>query len=284
MMRHTFWLALGLLLLLAAAPSRAAAPCDPCVLPHGTYRVVAPAGWNGRTPLRLFLYLHGWKQHATDATGDPDIYETATRLGFLLVAPQGETDPHENPGWNFTGTRPGMRDDVAFLREVRSDVMSRWPIDQKVIVAGGFSAGGSMVWHLACYDAPDFSAFIPFSGGFWEPMPSACTSGPVALRHTHGTQDKMVPMEGREIPDAHLRQGDIRAGFSRWISEDRCALRPGPQVVTGDLRCDTWRGCGSGRQLQLCLHDQGHNITAPWLRASLRWAVEQSGEKIHADE
>jgi polyhydroxybutyrate depolymerase len=265
-----------LLLLLAAclAPASAAwadGPCDPCHLPGGTYHTAAPSGWNGRDRLRLLLFLHGWHNKGTDITGDPHIAGTANRLGFLLVAPDGE-----DGGWSLVGSPHHGRDDVAFLLAVVADAEARWPIDRRFVVAGGFSLGGSMVWDLACYAAPRFTAFIPFAGGFWVPLPDACRSGPVNLRHTHGTHDSMVPMHGRAILNGRFRQGDILQGFARWRAEDQCKAIPDSTARDGDLICSAWSSCASGHQLAMCLHGGDHSMIEPWLDASLRWAIAAS--------
>ena len=262
--------ALAILALLAAAPAHSAEPCEPCGLPGGTYHVAAPPGWDGATPLRLLLFLHGWRGQGTDITGDPHIAGVANALGFLLVAPDGD-----GGSWGHVGSPHRARDDVAFLLAVVADAERRWPIDRRAVVAGGFSQGASMVWDLACYAAPHFTAFVPFAGGFWEPLPDACRSGPVNLRHTHGTHDSMVPMAGRAILDGRFRQGDIVAGFSRWTAEDQCRAEPDRVAVQGELTCSAWSSCGSGRRVELCLQPGDHVMIAPWLDASLRWAIGQ---------
>ena len=256
----------------AGARAEAATPCDPCNLPAGVYHVAAPKDWDGRSKLKLFLYLHGWRQHGTDATTDPNIAGIATRLGFLLVAPDGAMGAH-GTGWGHVGSPETVRDDRAFLLAVLADVERRWPIDMAAVVAGGFSQGASMVWDLACYEAPYFSAFIPFSGGFWAPMPVACSSGPVTLRHTHGLHDHMVPMTGRAILGGTFRQANILDGLQRWRAEDRCRVAPDQESTEAGLICSHWTQCDAAGEVALCLHDGDHSMVAPWLAASLQWAL-----------
>lgn len=258
-------LAIGLT---TAGAARAADPCNSCAVDGGAYHVVAPPDWNGATKLRLLLFLHGWRGKGTDITGDPHIAGVASALGFLLVAPDGA-----GGSWGHVGSPHRMRDDVAFLLAVVADAERRWPIDRHAVVAGGFSQGGSMVWDLACYAAPHFTAFIPFSGGFWEPLPDACRSGPVNLRHTHGTHDSVVPMTGRALMGGLYHQGDIRAGFSRWLAEDQCPAEPEHLATQGDLTCSAWNTCASGHRLELCTQPGDHSMIQPWLEASLRWAI-----------
>lgn len=263
------WLLLALLL--AVAPAQAAVPCAACTAGGGTYQAVAPPGWDGRAKLRLLVFLHGWMMEGADITEDAGIRAAAGRMGFLLVAPDGLLR-----SWSHVGSPSQARDDVAFIRAVVSDVKTRWPIDGRNVVAAGFSQGGSMVWDLACYAAGDFSAFLPFSGGFWEPMPRACRSGAVNLRHVHGREDATVPMAGRAL-FGPFRQGDIRRGFAVWVAEDRCAARPVRLAARGGLDCESWAGCAGGRRLQLCLRAGGHTLRAQDVEDGLRWAMAGSG-------
>ena len=257
-----------LLLLLVLPWLAAAAPCEPCSVPGGTYHVALPPHWDGHAALPLLLFLHGYRGKGTDITTDPNIAGVTGEQGVLLAAPDGEAG-----SWGHVGSPHRGRDDLAFLHTVLADIGRRWPIDRHAVIAGGFSQGASMVWDLACYDAAEFTAFIPFSGGFWQPMPPACTSGPVILRHTHGLHDSMVPMAGRAILGGAFRQADILQGFTRWQAEDRCPAAPDRTATEGALTCRFWSDCGSSGRLALCTHDGDHSMIRPWLAASLRWAL-----------
>jgi len=265
-------LPLLLAVLAVAPPARAATPCEPCTLPTGTYHVSVPPDWDGTSKLRLLLFLHGWQQSGAAITADPNIAGVANRLGFLLVAPDGAEGGH-GTGWGMVGSPEKARDDLAFLLDVVRDAERRWPIDLDSVVAGGFSLGGSMVWDLACYRARYFTAFVPFSGGFWRPVPDACTSGPVALRHTHGLHDSMVPLVGRAILGGKFHQADILDGLTRWRAEDRCVAEPDQVTDEAGLTCSRWTQCDATGEVELCLHDGDHSMIAPWLEASLRWAI-----------
>lgn len=255
------------LLLLVSVSAQAAAPCADCTAAGGTYHTAAPPGWNGRTKLRLLLFLHGWMMEGGDIIEDHGITDAAARHGFLLVAPDGLLR-----SWAHAGSPSQARDDVAFLRAVVADVKTRWPIDPRGVVAAGFSQGGSMVWDLACHAAGDFTAFLPFSGGFWEPLPPACTSGTVDLRHVHGREDGTVPLAGRAL-FGPFRQGDIIRGFDIWAATDRCRAVPVVLRQSDGLECRTWTGCAGAHRLQLCLRSGGHALFAPDIDSGLRWAV-----------
>jgi polyhydroxybutyrate depolymerase len=265
-MRAWLILLLGLLLTYPVA----AQSCDTCTIATGTYHALAPPGWDGHSRLPLLLFLHGWKATGTDIINDTDVTGPAAQAGMLLVAPDGL-----EKSWAHVGSPEHGRDDLAFLRAVLDDAEAHWPVDTGRVVAGGFSQGASMVWDLACYTPQPFLAFLPFSGGFWEKMPQDCHGGPVNLRHVHGAADTVVPMAGRHLRGPYA-QADIRRGFALWQREDRCAAAPDDFASTGDLDCDIWRHCGSGRELQLCLQPGDHMMRAAWLAEGLRWALALS--------
>ena len=73
------------------------------------------------------------------------------------------------------------------------------------------------------------------------------------------------------------QRGELTAAQLREV-EDR-AIR---EVVTlqqdvgaweGALNCRVWSSCSSGRQLELCLHSDGHDLEPGFLHAGLEWAL-----------
>ncbi len=265
-----FFLLLALSMLawpLAARPgiAGAAEPCDPCRLPGGgTYRVLAPPAWDGHAKLPVLMFLHGYTSEGADIVGDQQVAGPAGKLGFLLVAPDGL-----NRTWSHQGSPSQARDDRAFLQNVLAEVKRHYPVDARLIVLGGFSQGASMVWDMACFAPLGFTAFLPFAGGFWERMPTACTA-PVNLRHVHGAADPMVPLAGRAILD-RWRQADIARGFDIWRETNRCTAPPERPAQSGGLACEVW-SCSTRHTLQLCLHPGGHEMAAGWVEEGLRWA------------
>jgi polyhydroxybutyrate depolymerase len=261
-----------LLVLLLAAPVAglgAEPPCDPCRLAGvGSFRVLAPPDWDGHAKLPVLMFLHGYTLEGADVLADADIAGPAAALGFLLVAPDGLEGT-----WSHQGSPSQARDDRLFLHSVLAEVKRRWPVDARLVVLGGFSQGASMVWDMACFAPLGFTAFLPFSGGFWERMPTACTA-PVNLRHVHGTADEMVPLEGRSVLE-HWRQADIERGFAIWRETDHCTSLPERHMRRQGLECEVW-SCHTRRTLELCLHPGGHEMAAGWLEDGLRWARAES--------
>lgn len=259
---------LALLLALTLAAPAVAGATVPAVrtVDGGSYMARPPAGWDGRSPLPLLVFFHGYRQRGAAVMSIETLTAAADRHGVLLVAPDGLEG-----SWAHQGSPSSRRDEAAFLDALMADVEQHWPIDPARRWAAGFSQGGSMAWHAACFRGRSFSAFMPVAGAFWRPHPQACPGGPVALLHTHGTADTVVPMTGRRIREV-FHQGDVRAGMAFWRRQDGCAAEPSRVVGVEQLDCEIWTGCASGRELRLCLHSGGHTIPKGWAEMALGWA------------
>lgn len=261
------------LLVLAAvlAQAGAAVACDeraPCVVETGDYLVRPPAGWDGASALAVVVHFHGYRSSARDVMDDGELAREISAAGALLAAPGGL-----NGSWSIPGALSNGRDDLAFVRSVIADVQRRFPVDRSRLLASGFSAGGFMVWALACNAGGLFAAYASVAGAFLDPIPADCPSGPVSLRHIHGLGDTAVPMEGRKIAGGRVKQSDVEASVARLRAIDGCPEAPAVLLRDGELACRVWpaAACASGKEVQLCLHDGGHTADAGWIAGSLRW-------------
>ena len=256
-------------LLLALCHS--AASCDertPCETAAGGYYVRPPEGWNGSSPLPAVVFFHGYQSSARDVMDDADLAREISGAGALLVAPDGL-----NKSWSIPGTLFHGRDELAFVRSVVKDVERRFPVDRSRLLASGFSAGGFIVWAIACNAGDLFAGYAPVAGAFLDPIPKDCSSGPVSVRHIHGTHDDVVPMQGRWIAGGKVKQSDVETSIARLRALDGCPDAPTSQAKQGDLSCRVWSAtaCASGKEIVLCLHDDGHKVEAGWIGDSLRW-------------
>lgn len=230
----------------------------------GRYLAVEPEGWDGQTAIPVMVFFHGHGGSAGGAAASYDwLVDGVSAWGGLLVLPDGL-----DGSWSHQGSPEQERDEDVFVDQIMADAAQRWPLTERRYVSG-FSSGGSMAWHVACYRGDDFTAFLPISGSFWEPLPGDC-GGPVSLRHTHGTEDTIMPLEGRAIGDSH--QGDVYEGMALWREMNGCAEEPDEVVVQGEVTCQMWQSCSSGEQLALCLHGGKHAAPEGWIDDALPWA------------
>jgi polyhydroxybutyrate depolymerase len=269
--------AAALFMAVGASPAAFACPGqEPCRIGEGSYRLRLPAGWDGRSPLPVLVFLHGYRGSADEVAGDTMLLEELDRRGTALLAPQGADAERRGASWSFPGKAETGRDDIAFVEAVVADAARHIPIDRSRLVASGFSVGGSMVWYVACQGHNVFSAYVPVAGAFWMPEPEDCPAGPQVLRHVHGLADPTVPMKGRAVGGAgrSYRQGDVMHGFATWKTVNGCPSEPSRRQEVAGLSCETWdaSACRSGRPLMLCLHPGEHEIEARWVGEGLDWA------------
>jgi polyhydroxybutyrate depolymerase len=258
---------LGCGLVLAAQPAAACPGLDPCEVADGRYYALPPPGWDGESPLAATIFFHGWQSTGLAFAENPEFTAAFAAEGVMLVLPDGV-----NKTWAHAGSPSRARDELAFMDDVRADLLARWPVDADRLLVTGFSQGGSMAWDLACHRGRDYRAFTAVSGAFWEPLPERCKGGAVDLLHVHGTDDGVVPMAGRPIGD-QWRQGDVLAGMAILRDADGCPAAPARAGTTATgLDCRIWDRCSSGRELRLCRHGGGHLMPEGWVGLAHAWA------------
>lgn len=236
-----------------------------CEVPGGYYLAAVPEGWDGKTPLGLVVYFHGWNSSPEATFRNKAMINGATSRNALFVAPFAERGY-----WRQIGegrAEPG-RDEADFISTVLEDVRRRWPVDEERTLASGFSRGASTVWNVACYLGNEFRGYAPIAGGFWRSNPKKCPSGPVNLRHIHGLSDSVVAFDEIGIYNSMpITEGfDILSHLNGVSGESR-------PVESNDerLACERWDKSRSGRVLELCLHEGGHSIPGEWVGHGLHW-------------
>ncbi len=251
-------------------PFAARAACDGgCAYEAGRYEASVPDDWNGKDPLPVLVFFHGFGQRGETVTRNARITRPADEAGVLLIAPTGL-----QRSWSVRGApSEGRRDEVAAFRALIDDVARRWPIDRGRVFLSGFSLGGSVAWDIACLAGSEVAAIFPAAGVFWRPHPARCEDGPVHISHVHGKADTVMPLDGRVIRGS-FRQGNVETGIEIWRRENACAVDPAEIAQERALTCRLWSGCGGGKRLELCYHDGGHYVPKGWLDRSLAWALD----------
>ena len=254
---------------LLASPAAACAPSETaCEAGGGTYHIRLP---DGPGPHPALIYLHGHGGNGARAIANDSRVGAFLRAGYAVIGPDGNRwrGYGSARGWNAMNA-PERRDDVRFLKAVVRDASARFGLDPARIAAAGFSSGGMMTWRMAC-DAPElFAGFAPVSGVFWKPVPTSC-AGPAAVFHTHGTADRVVPIEGRVIRVEQFEQGNADQVLADAAARMSCAAPAGTARlgdVPGGWRAREWPGCTGGALVSV-RWDGGHDVPRGWARAAL---------------
>ncbi|MEP1199537.1 hypothetical protein [Tateyamaria sp.] len=163
-----------------------------------------------------------------------------------------------------------------FLRAVLADVRRQTGLTEEPVMLAGFSRGGSMVWDIACHDPSFATAYAPLSGAFWNDLPEVCTA-PVKLFHTHGWNDRTVPLEGRSFRNGQVVQGDVWASLKVLRETYGCdARQPERNSYEGAFWFRHWADCKAGK-IELMLHQGGHGAPQGWSGRMLDWFEAQTG-------
>ncbi len=245
----------------------------PCEIEGGDYHYAMPSV----APKGIVMHLHGGGGRGRGLLKS-GLAKEALERGFIFVAPNGwHPENRWTRDWSVTarGTSHN-RDDKVFLAGVMADVRTRTGLSDGMVLLAGFSRGGSMVWDMAC-KVPDFAdAYAPLAGAFWDDLPTDCAA-PVRLFHTHGWNDRTVPLEGRSFGGGAVVQGDVWASLKILRETNGCdARQPEKNSFEGDLWFRHWTDCAAG-EIQLMLHKGGHGAPQGWSGRIMDWFVETVG-------
>lgn len=267
----------GVVLLFAVLlPATGAVACGPdsdCRVGGRFYRIAFPPEHDGRSRIGAIVYLHGYRGGPAGVMTNAALRRAVADLGAALVAPKSldagwslDNGPNRPPGASVV--------ELQFFDVLVADLTARFPIDGDRLMATGFSAGGMMVWTLACYRSDLFAGFAPIAGTFWDPVPDHCPTPMPHLFHVHGLADRTVPLAGREIGTA--RQGNVHSALDLYRRESGAGA-DSERFETLDLACERWRA-GSGKVLEFCVHERGHavrpaHVVRAWQRLSALGAL-----------
>ncbi|HVL00383.1 MAG TPA: PHB depolymerase family esterase [Dongiaceae bacterium] len=170
------------------------------------YLLHIPPKLDSSQPVPLVLFFHGGGGHMEQAADDYGWREKSDKEGFIVAFPNGSSHfPRQHLAtWNAGRccgyARDNKVDDVAFVREVVSDIERKANVDHKQIFATGMSNGGMMAYRLACEAADLFKAIAPVAG---TDNTEGCTpSQPISVLHIHARDDTHVLFNGGAGKDA----------------------------------------------------------------------------------
>ncbi|MEQ9318820.1 MAG: PHB depolymerase family esterase [Polyangiaceae bacterium] len=219
------------------------------------YEVQVPASYDNTAAVPLVLDLHGYTSNKDDQQNISGWAELAELEGFVVVRPNGFGGLRSwNSGDYCCGQAQSQGlDDVGLMRAIVDEVTAALCIDPKRIFVTGLSNGGAMSHRLACEAADVFAAAAPvaYPLGF-DPFDKCQPSRPIAVMHSHGTNDFVVPYNGG------FSAPSTPESFAYWGAVDGCTGDPVETFTKGDSRCDTYQTCDQGVEVSLCTLDGGH--------------------------
>jgi len=230
------------------------------------YLLYVPAGYRGE-PMPLVLNFHGSggvpeNQLATSAFG-----ELADREGFVVAFPAGIfTNSVTARSWN-ANIEPGAND-VAFARDIITDVGKKLRIDTARVYATGFSGGGRMSSRLACELADVLAAAAPVAGLQY---PDGCVPArPIPIITFHGKADPVNHYELAEDSRPYWRMG-VETALERWRAANGCADAAEISAAGPGTELRRWSDCSGDAEIAFYVSENDGHVWPP-TASELIWA------------
>lgn len=163
----------------------------------------------------LMIFLHGRTgtgQEMVDLTRFNDL---ADQEGFVMLYPDGIGED-----WNFS---PSGVNDVEFLEYLIDEFVEKYKIDRDRVYLMGYSNGGEMAYYAACHSPGSFAGIATIDAPMVVSIGIDCAEDPVPVLMLMGTDDPILPWEGR----AGIYSADETLAF--WAEHNEC-LSEHPEI------------------------------------------------------
>ncbi len=147
----------------------------------------------------LVFVFHGYTGDAEGIMQYSRFNDLADEFGFAVCYPQGTTDGSGEPFWNvgYAFHQNEYVDDVAFVSELRGELIETYGLDAERVFGTGFSNGADLCYLLACEASEEFRAVAPIAGILMSDIQSECAPEfMVPILEIHGTSDDVSLYEG----------------------------------------------------------------------------------------
>lgn len=233
-------------------------PERPCEIESGSYHLRLP---EGEGPHPALIWYHGHRGNGASIHRDGGLQRDFLEQGYALLAPNGYQS--ENGVRSYPARDGAPRDDVAFTFSVLKEAGKRADIDLGRVYVGGFSAGGSMAWLLACEAGDQLAGMVSVAGALRRPNQTDCSGlEGLPIIQFHGFSDSQVPFEGRAIGDWH--QGSLWEVLDQARAANGCRSNPDEIEIDQSYRTRIWEESCDGAPVRLDLHDGGHGLPQGW--------------------
>jgi polyhydroxybutyrate depolymerase len=268
-----FLLALITAWAVTGAAAQDCGPDAPCEIENGSYYLKLP---EGEGPHPVVLWFHGANSNGRSIHSGGGLQQDFLDQGYVLLAPNGQSRAGRGPSQFFFPGRDGsVRDDVAFTFQVLEAAQRRGVLDLDRLYALGFSAGGSMVWLLACEAGDKLKGMVSVAGALRSPNATDCSGlKDLPVMQVHGFTDNQVPLEGRAIRDWH--QGSVWMALARAREANGCRSHPDRIDLGEAFRIRSWEASCSGAPVRIDLHDGGHGLPKGWTARARQFREDAS--------
>jgi len=230
----------------------------------------------------LVILLHGHSGSAMQLLGQRHStaplspwLAIADRDGVLLAAPEGAKGDDDKQGWNdcrADAVGNPRTDDVALVREIIDQAVSRYHADPTRLYVMGMSNGGFMAFRLATEMPEKFAAAAAVSASMPAQSQCAAPSRPLSLMVIAGDADPLVPFAGGDVRIWSTRSRGSALGVEKSVDSWRALAKLPPQpsavslfdhnALSGDTsaRRTTWGSDPKQLQVELIVIRHGGHV------------------------
>ena len=238
-----------------------------------TFIMHVPSAYKGDKPVPLVV-----DYHPIGGSGQGQLSGTTYKAqtdpeGVISLYPDGTKSADSRkmgPGWNV-GPCCSDDDDVKFSREMIKSVEEKVCIDKKRVYATGFSMGGGMSNHVACFMSDIYAAVAPAAMDSNKTNSAKCNpERPISIIMFRGTNDNVCRYQGG---DSGFNDGlnflGAEGNFQFWAQKNGCTGSPSKN----SNGCNEYSNCKDGTKVVLCTkqgggHEQGDGkIGWPFLKS-----------------
>jgi len=238
-----------------------------------TFIMHVPSAYKGDKPVPLVVDYHPVMGSGQGQLSGTTYKAQTDPEGVISLYPDGTKSADSRkmgPGWNV-GPCCSDDDDVKFSREMIKSVEEKVCIDKKRVYATGFSMGGGMSNHVACFMSDVYAAVAPAGMDLNKTNSATCNpERPISIIMFRGTNDNVCRYQGG---DSGFNDGlnflGAEGNFQFWAQKNGCTGSPSKN----SNGCNEYSNCKDGTKVVLCTkqgggHEQGDGkVGWPFLKS-----------------
>lgn len=256
-----------------SATAQECGPQAPCQIAGGAYHLRLP---EGAGPHPVLIWYHGHRGNGASIHRGGGLQRDFLDQGYALLAPNGYQSG--NGARSYPARDGAPRDDVKFTFAALDAASKRAALNLDRVYVGGFSAGGSMAWLLACEAGEKLSGMVSVAGALRRPNTTACSGlKGLPILQIHGFADGQVPFEGRQIRDWH--QGSVWGSLERARAANGCRSNPDRIEIGDDFRTRVWDASCREAPVRFDMHDGGHGLPRGWTARARAFLEANDGDQ-----
>ena len=237
-----------------------------------TFIMHVPSAYKGDKPVPLVVDYHPVMGSGSGQLNGTTYKAQTDPEGVISLYPDGTKSADSRkmgPGWNV-GPCCSDDDDVKFSREMIAAVEEKVCIDKKRVYATGFSMGGGMSNHVACFMSDVYAAVAPAGMDLNTTNSAKCNpERPISVIMFRGTSDPVCKYQGGDSGYGDgLNFLGAERNFKFWAEKNGCEGSPSKNSDG----CQEYSKCKDGTKVVLCTkqgggHEQGDGkIGWPFLK------------------